>query len=94
MYTTGNSDQARAAIERGLDLEESFGDRRRKTPASFVPVQSSHAACRLRGALKVAQQSATFAETAQDPAGLLIADFMLGGRLPLSSAIKPRANLR
>jgi hypothetical protein len=32
-----------------------------------------------RGALKVAEQSATFAETAEDQAGLLVADFMLGG---------------
>jgi tetratricopeptide (TPR) repeat protein len=32
-----------------------------------------------RGALKVAEQSATFAQTAEDQAGLLLADFMLGG---------------
>jgi predicted ATPase len=32
-----------------------------------------------RGALTVAQQSAAFAETAKDQAGLLVADFMLGG---------------
>ena len=31
-----------------------------------------------RCALEVAQQSATFAETANDPASLLISDFMLG----------------
>ena len=31
-----------------------------------------------RGALAVAQQSATFAEAAEDPPGLLIADYMLG----------------
>jgi predicted ATPase len=32
-----------------------------------------------RGALKVAEQSGTFAATAKDHAGLLVADFMLGG---------------
>ena len=35
-----------------------------------------------RGALKVAEQSRSFAETGKDPAGLLIADFMLGGAFP------------
>jgi predicted ATPase/DNA-binding winged helix-turn-helix (wHTH) protein len=77
-YTTGNSDQVRAAIERVLTLEEAFGDHRHRLQL-FVGLH--RLLMRLgdfRGALEVAQQSATFAEAVKDRAGLAISDFMLG----------------
>jgi hypothetical protein len=46
MYTRGNSDQVRAAIERGLALEETFGDPSAPTAASSRPVEASRAARR------------------------------------------------
>jgi predicted ATPase/DNA-binding winged helix-turn-helix (wHTH) protein len=78
MYTTGNSDRVRAAIERALALEESFGDRRHHLELSFGLYRLFMRLADFHSALTVAQQSATFAETANDPASLLISDFMLG----------------
>jgi predicted ATPase/DNA-binding winged helix-turn-helix (wHTH) protein len=79
MYTGGNSDQVRAAIERGLHLEEMFGHVPRKLQLFLSLYSLLMRLTDFRGALKVAEQSATFAETAEDQAGLLVADFMLGG---------------
>ncbi len=79
MYTGGNSDQVRAAIERGLHLEETFGHVLRKLQLFLSLYSLLMRLADFRGALKVAEQSGTFAETAKDPAGLLVADFMLGG---------------
>jgi tetratricopeptide (TPR) repeat protein len=73
MYTTGHSDQVRAAIER-----EAFGDRRHHLELSFGLYRLLMRLGDFRSALAVARQSATFAETAKDHAGLLISDFMLG----------------
>ena len=78
MYTTGNSEQVRTAIERALALEEAFGDRRHHLELSFGLYRLFMRLADFRSALAVAQQSATFAETANDPASLLISDFMLG----------------
>jgi tetratricopeptide (TPR) repeat protein len=78
MYTRGNSDQVRAAIERVLDLEEAFGDNRHRLQLLFGLKWLLLRLADLRGALGVAQQSATFAEAAKDPAGLVMADSMLG----------------
>jgi predicted ATPase/DNA-binding winged helix-turn-helix (wHTH) protein len=78
MYTSGNSDQVRVAIERGLALEETFGDRRHQLQLLFALYRLLMRLADFRGALAVAQQSATFGEAANDPADLLIADFMLG----------------
>ena len=78
MYTTGNSDQVRAAIERALALEEAFGDRRHHLELSFGLYRLHMRLGDFRSALAVVRQSATLAETANDPAGLLISDFMLG----------------
>jgi predicted ATPase/DNA-binding winged helix-turn-helix (wHTH) protein len=77
-YTGGNIDQVRVAIERGLALEEAFGDRRHKLQLLFGMYRLLVRLADFRGALAVAQQSATFAEATEDPAGLLISDFMLG----------------
>jgi predicted ATPase/DNA-binding winged helix-turn-helix (wHTH) protein len=79
MYTGGNSDRVRAAIERGLHLEETFGNVPRKLQLFLSLYSLLMRLTDFRGALKVAEQSATFAETAKDQAGLLLADFMLGG---------------
>jgi predicted ATPase/DNA-binding winged helix-turn-helix (wHTH) protein len=78
MYTTGNSDQVRAAIERALALEEAFGDRRHYLELSVGLFRLLMRLADFRGALAVAQQSATLAEAAKDPAVQAIADFMLG----------------
>jgi predicted ATPase len=78
MYTTGNSDLVRAAIERVLALEEAFGDHRHRLQLLFGLHRFFLRLADFRGALAVAQQCATFAEAAKDPAGLAIADFMLG----------------
>jgi predicted ATPase/DNA-binding winged helix-turn-helix (wHTH) protein len=79
MYTGGNSDRVRAAIERGLHLEETFGHVLRKLQLFLSLYSLLMRLADFRGALKVAEQSGTFAETAKDQAGLLVADFMLGG---------------
>jgi predicted ATPase len=79
MYTGGNSDQVRVAIERGLDLEETFGHLLRKLQLFLSLYSLLMRLADFRGALKVAGQSATFAETAEDQVGLLVAEFMLGG---------------
>jgi tetratricopeptide (TPR) repeat protein len=78
MYITGNSDRVRAAIERALALEEAFGDRWHHLELSFGLYRLFMRLADFRSALAVAQQSATFAETVNDPASLLISDFMLG----------------
>jgi predicted ATPase/DNA-binding winged helix-turn-helix (wHTH) protein len=78
MYITGNSDRVRAAIERALALEDAFGDRWHHLELSFGLYRLFMRLADFRSALAVAQQSATFAETANDPASLLISDFMLG----------------
>jgi predicted ATPase/DNA-binding winged helix-turn-helix (wHTH) protein len=78
LYTTGKSDQVRDAIERALALEETFGDSRHRLQLLFCLWRLLMRLADYRGALAVAQQSATFAEAAKDPAGLLIVDFMLG----------------
>jgi predicted ATPase/DNA-binding winged helix-turn-helix (wHTH) protein len=78
MYITGNSDRVRVAIERGLALEETFGDGRHRLQLLFGLYRFLMRLADFRSALAVAQQSATFAEAAKDPAGQAIADFMLG----------------
>jgi predicted ATPase/DNA-binding winged helix-turn-helix (wHTH) protein len=79
MYTGGNSEKVRAAIERGLHLEETFGHAARKLQLFLSLYSLLMRLTDFHGALKVAEQSATFAETAEDETGLLVADFMLGG---------------
>lgn len=78
MYTTGNSDRVRAAIERGLALEEAFGDGRHRLALLFGMYRFLMRLADFRGALAVAQQGATFAEDDNDAGGQAIADFMLG----------------
>jgi predicted ATPase/DNA-binding winged helix-turn-helix (wHTH) protein len=79
MYTGGNSDQVRAAIERSLDLEEGFGDRRHRLHLLVYLYTLLMRLADFRGALAVAQQGAAFAEAANELPSLLLADYMLGG---------------
>jgi predicted ATPase/DNA-binding winged helix-turn-helix (wHTH) protein len=78
MYISGNTDQVRTAIERGLALEEAFGDRRHQLRLLYGLYRLLMRLGDFRAALAVAQQSAALGENAQDPAGLVVADFMLG----------------
>jgi predicted ATPase/DNA-binding winged helix-turn-helix (wHTH) protein len=78
MYISGNADQARAAIERGLVLEEAFGDRRHQLRLLYGLYRLLMRLSDFRAALAAAQQSARLGEIAEDPAGLVVADFMLG----------------
>jgi predicted ATPase len=78
MYISGNADQVRAAIERGLALEEAFGDRRHQLRLLYGLYRLLMRLGDFRAALAAAQQSATLGEDAQDPAGPIVADFMLG----------------
>jgi predicted ATPase len=78
MYISGNADRVRAAIERGLVLEEAFGDRRHQLQLLYGLYRLLMRLGDFRAALAAAQQSATLVEGAQDPAGLVVADFMLG----------------
>jgi predicted ATPase/DNA-binding winged helix-turn-helix (wHTH) protein len=77
MYTMGNSDRVRAAIERALALAEAFEDSRRRQQLHLWLHRLLVRLADTRAALEVAQQSATFAEAANDPDGLLVADIML-----------------
>jgi predicted ATPase/DNA-binding winged helix-turn-helix (wHTH) protein len=78
MYTTGNSDQVRAAIERVLALGETFGDQRHRLQLLFGLHRLFMRLADLRSALAMAQQSAVYAENADDTVGLAVADFMFG----------------
>jgi predicted ATPase/DNA-binding winged helix-turn-helix (wHTH) protein len=78
MYTRGNVDQIRAAIERGLALEAVFGDRRHQLQLGYGLYRLLMRLADFRAALAAAQQSAMLVESAQDPAGLVVTDFMLG----------------
>jgi hypothetical protein len=94
MYTTGNSDQVCIAIERGLALEETFGDHRHRQQLLFLLFRLLMGLGDFRGALAVAQQGATFAEDAKDPVSLLMADSTLCVcyHVIILSANKPRHN--
>ncbi|MEH2545499.1 putative ATPase/DNA-binding winged helix-turn-helix (wHTH) protein [Bradyrhizobium sp. AZCC 2262] len=76
MFTQGDVDQVRAAIERGLVLEEMFGDRRHQLQLLYGLYRLLMRLGDFRGALEAAQKTAIFAEG--DPTGMVVADFMLG----------------
>ena len=77
MYISGNSEQVRGALERGLALEETFGDRRHQLQLLYGLYRLLMRLSDFRGALQVAQQAEAFAERAQELGGLLVTDFML-----------------
>jgi predicted ATPase/DNA-binding winged helix-turn-helix (wHTH) protein len=77
MYISGNADRVRAALERGLALEEAFGDRRHQLQLLYGLYRLLMRLADFHGALQIAQQTAAIAESVEEPAGLLVADFML-----------------
>lgn len=78
MFTEGNSDEVRAAIQRGLALAETLGDsRHRLRMLAGLNIFLTRIGD-FRGALAVAEQSETTARSLGDPAGIIMADWMLG----------------
>src|SRR5271169_1970255 len=79
VFTRGDSDQVRAAIERGLALAEAFQDRARQLALLaglsifFTRIGD------IRGALAVAEQAGVIAQAAKHPAGAVWAECWVGG---------------
>lgn len=78
MFTRGNSDEVRAALERGLDVAEGIKDSTRQL--NFLAGLNAflYRTGDFRGALAVARRSSAVAQRANDGAGLVMADWMLG----------------
>ena len=78
MFTTGNREEVRSALTRGLELAESLDEPyhqlRLLGGLNVFLTQSGD----FRGALKLAQQSEVVAKTLADPAATALADWMLG----------------
>jgi predicted ATPase/DNA-binding winged helix-turn-helix (wHTH) protein len=78
MLTRGNSDQVRAAFERGLALAEAFQDRARqlrlRVGLNLFLARSGD----VRGALAVAEQGGVIAQAARHPAGTVWAECWVG----------------
>lgn len=78
MFTRGNSDEVRAAIQRGLTLAEALGDSQHRlrmlAGLNIFLIRIGD----FRGALAIAEQSETTARSLGDPAGIIMADWMLG----------------
>jgi predicted ATPase len=79
MLTRGNSDQVRAAIERGLALAEDFQDRARHMRLLAGLNLFLARLGDIRGALAVAEQGGVIAQAAKHPAGTVWAECWLGG---------------
>jgi len=78
VFTRGDSDQVRAAIERGLALAEAFQDRARQL-ALLAGLSIFFARLGdIRGALAVAEQGGVIAQTAKHPAGSVWAEWWVG----------------
>ncbi|MHA6645404.1 ATP-binding protein [Mesorhizobium sp. A623] len=78
MFTKGNGDDVRAAILRGLALAETLGDsEHRLRMLAGLNIFLTRIGD-FRGALAVAEQSETTARSVADPAGIIMADWMLG----------------
>jgi predicted ATPase/DNA-binding winged helix-turn-helix (wHTH) protein len=78
MYTRGHSDQVRAEYDRGLALAEAFQD-----PAHQLRLLSGlniflTRLGDIRGALVVAKQGSIIAQAGEYPAGVVLAEWMLG----------------
>ena len=78
MFTSGNSERVRAAIDRGLVLAEGLQD----WSHQIQLLSSLHIFLMrigdFRGALTVAGRASAVAQTAENPAGLVVAEWMLG----------------
>jgi predicted ATPase/DNA-binding winged helix-turn-helix (wHTH) protein len=78
MYTRGNGDEVRAAIERGLALAETFEDRDHQLQLLAGLNIFLTRIGDFRGALTVAEQGVAVARAAQNTAGPVMTDWMLG----------------
>jgi hypothetical protein len=78
MFTKGNGDEVRTAIERGLSLAETFEDRDHQLQLLAGLNIFLTRIGDFRGALIVAERGVVIAEAAKDPAGLVMTDWMLG----------------
>jgi predicted ATPase/DNA-binding winged helix-turn-helix (wHTH) protein len=78
MFTKGNSGEVRAALERGLYLAEGFNDSTRQL--NFLAGLNAflYRTGDFRGALAIARRSSAVAQRANDGAGLVMAEWMLG----------------
>jgi predicted ATPase/DNA-binding winged helix-turn-helix (wHTH) protein len=78
MFTKGNSDGVRAAIERGLALAETFEDRDHQLQLLAGLNIFLTRIGDFRGALTVAERGIAVARAAENTAGLVMTDWMLG----------------
>ena len=77
MFSKGNGDEVRAAIERGIALSETFEDRDQLQLLAGLNIFLTRIGD-FRGALIVAEQGVAFARAAANTAGLVMSDWMLG----------------
>jgi predicted ATPase/DNA-binding winged helix-turn-helix (wHTH) protein len=78
MFTKGNSDEVRAAIERGLALAETFEDRDHQLQLLAGLNIFLTRIGDFRGSLTVAEQGVAVARTVRKTAALVMTDWMLG----------------
>jgi predicted ATPase len=78
MHTRGQTDQVRAAIERGLALAEACQDSGRQLRLLFGLSIFLTRIGDIRGALAVAEQAGVIAEAAKHPAGAVWAEWWVG----------------
>jgi predicted ATPase/DNA-binding winged helix-turn-helix (wHTH) protein len=78
MFTKGNSDEVRAAIERGLALAEAFEDRPHQLQLLAGLNIFLTRIGDFRGALSVAERGVAVARAAKNAAGLIMTEWMLG----------------
>jgi hypothetical protein len=78
MFTRGNGDEVRAAIERGLAIAETFEDRDHQLQLLAGLNIFLTRIGDFRGALTVAENGVSVARAAKNPAGLVMTDWMLG----------------
>jgi ATP/maltotriose-dependent transcriptional regulator MalT len=78
MFTNGNGDEVRAAIERGLALAETFEDRDHQLQLLAGLNIFLTRIGDFRGSLTVAERGIAVARAAKNTAGLVMTDWMLG----------------
>jgi predicted ATPase/DNA-binding winged helix-turn-helix (wHTH) protein len=78
MFTKGNGDEVRTAIERGLALAETFEDRDHQLQLLAGLNIFLTRIGDFRGALTVAERAVAVARAAKNAAGLVMTDWMLG----------------
>ncbi|WP_024520281.1 winged helix-turn-helix domain-containing protein [Bradyrhizobium sp. Tv2a-2] len=84
MFSTGNGDQVRGAIERALTLARELGDRDNQLRLLFGLNMFLTRVGDFSGALSVAKEGAELADAAEAPIGRLVADWTLGVSYHLS----------